>query len=181
MSESKAASRYALAFIGVAEEQKSLDAVGSDVLALEHLLRDSKEFVAFLKSPVVNTEKKRKVLTEILQKSVGDLTMKFILILASKGRAALLPEILKQFNRLRDERQGILNVTARTTVKFSDAQEKALVRRIEESTKKKVRISYVLDPALKGGFLVQHEDTVWDASVRHQLELLRKRFAAGVA
>lgn len=181
MSNSKAASRYALAFIGVAEEQKSLDAVGKDVLALEELLRASKEFSAFLKSPIVNKEKKKKVLAEILQKSVGEMTMKFVLILAAKGREELLPEILRQFNRLRDERQGILNVSARTAVKFTEAQERTLVGQIERATNKKVRISYALDPSLKGGFLVQHEDTVWDASVAHQLELLRERFATGTA
>jgi F-type H+-transporting ATPase subunit delta len=181
MSTSKAASRYALAFIGVAEEQKSLDEVGRDVLSLERLLRESKEFAAFIKSPVVNKEKKRKVLAEILEKTVGTLTMKFILILAAKDREDILPEILHQFNRLRDERQGIVNVTARTAVKFSEAQERALVAQIERATKKKVRISYVLDASLKGGFLVQHEDTVWDASVAHQLELLRERFATGAA
>jgi F-type H+-transporting ATPase subunit delta len=181
MSESKAASRYALAFLGVAEEFKSLDAVGQDVLTLETLLRQSKEFSAFLKSPVVNKEKKKHVLAEILQKHVGELTMKFVMLLAAKGREELLPEILRQFARLRDERQGIVNVTAKTAVKFSEAQEQALVRQLEETTKKKVRINFVLEPSLKGGFLVQHDDTVWDASVAHQLELLRRRFASGVA
>jgi F-type H+-transporting ATPase subunit delta len=181
MSTTKAASRYALAFIGVAEEQKSLEAVGKDVLALERLLRESKEFAAFLKSPVVNKEKKRKVLAEIFLDNIGDLTKKFIMILAAKGREDLVPEILRQFNRLRDERQGILNVTARTAVKFSEAQERTLVEQIERATKKKARVSYVLDPSLKGGFMVQHEDTVWDASVARQLELLRQRFASGAA
>jgi F-type H+-transporting ATPase subunit delta len=181
MSESKAASRYALAFLGVAEEVKALDAVGRDVLALEALLRQSKEFASFLKSPVVNKEKKKLVLKEILEHRVGELTMKFVMLLAAKGREELLPEILRQFARLRDERQGILNVSAKTAVKFSEAQEAALVRQIEQATKKKVRIEFTLDPALKGGFLVQHDDTVWDASVAHQLELLRQRFAAGVA
>ncbi len=181
MSESKAASRYALALLGVAEETKSLDEVGRDVLTLETLLRQSKEFLAFLRSPVVNKEKKKLVLAEILEKHVGKLMMKFILLLAAKGREELIPEILRQFGRLRDERQGILNVSAKTAVKFTDAQAQALVRQIEETTKKKVRINFTIEPSLKGGFLVQHEDTVWDASVAHQLELLRQRFASGVA
>jgi F-type H+-transporting ATPase subunit delta len=181
MGGSQASARYALAFLGVAEEFKSLDAVGKDVLTLETLLGQSKEFSAFLKSPVVNKEKKKTVLREVLQGHVGELTMKFVMLLAAKGREELIPEILRQFSRLRDERQGILNVTAKTAVKFTGAQEQALVRQLEATTKKKVRITFILDPALRGGFLVQHDDTVWDASVAHQLELLRQRFAAGVA
>lgn len=181
MTDSKAATRYALAYLGVAEEQKALEAVARDVDTLDGFISQSHEFKAFLKSPVVNREKKRKVLEEVLQNSVGELTRKFVLILAAKGREEILPEILRQFRRLRDERQGILNVSARTAVKFSESQERALVDKIEHATNKKVRITYALDPSLKGGFLVQHEDTVWDASVRHQLELLRQRFAAGMA
>jgi len=158
-----------------------LDAVTRDVDALGMLLEQSREFKAFLKSPVVSSEKKRKTLEEILKGSFSELTRKFVNILATKGREDLLPEILRQFRRLYDERQGILHVTARTAVKFSESQERTLVAQIERATNKKVRITYVLDPSLKGGFLVQHEDTVWDASVRHQLDLLRQRFAAGVA
>jgi F0F1-type ATP synthase delta subunit len=42
-----------------------------------------------------------------------------------------------------------------------------------------VRLSVERDPSLVGGFTVQYEDTVWDASVRRQLELLRDRLVGG--
>ena len=181
MSEFRAAYRYALALLGVAEEMKKLDDVSRDLASIEKLIKDSREFFLFLKSPVVNSEKKKRTLTEILEGRMSDVTMKFVLLLASKGREALLPEITQQFNRLRDERLGILHVTTRTAVAFKPEQEKQLISQIEAATKKKVRLSYVVDPSLKGGFMVQHDDTVWDASVRHQLEVLRERFVEGTA
>ena len=179
MSEFRAAYRYALALIGVAEEVNKLDDVNNDLTSLEKLIKDSKEFTLFLKSPVVNSEKKKRVLTEILQGKTSELTLKFVLLLAGKGREGLLPEIIQQFSKLRDERLGILRVTARSTVAFKPEQEKLLISQIETATKKSVRMSYVIDPALKGGFMVQHDDTVWDASVRHQLEVLWERFVEG--
>lgn len=179
MSEFRAAYRYALALLGVAEEMKKLDEVSRDLASIEKLGKELHEFVVFLRSPVVNNEKKKRTLNEIFQGKIGEITMKFVLLLASKGREGLLPEVIQQFYKLRDTRLGILHVTTRTAVKFKPEQEKQLVAQLEAATKKKVRLTYVVDPSLMGGFVVQHDDTVWDASVRHQLEALRERFVEG--
>ncbi|MBI5463462.1 MAG: ATP synthase F1 subunit delta [Ignavibacteriales bacterium] len=181
MSQFRAAYRYAHAIIGVAEEFKKLDEVTRDFLFLDKLIGSSKELSSFIKSPIVNKEKKKRAFTELLTNRVSELTLKFVILLTSKGREELLPEIIRQFYGLRDQLLGILNVTTRATVSFTPAQEQQLVAQLERATKKKIRMKYVLDPSLKGGFSVQHEDTVWDASVRHQLELLRERFIEGTA
>ena len=64
---------------------------------------------------------------------------------------------------------------------LNEDQEKKLIAQLETATKKKIRLTYVTDASLKGGFVVQHDDTVWDASVRRQLEVLRERFVEGTA
>ncbi|HUL44191.1 MAG TPA: ATP synthase F1 subunit delta [Bacteroidota bacterium] len=179
MSNIRAAERYASAALSVAEELKSVDEVSNDFAFIEKMHREIPDFRIFLKSPVVNKEKKARVFAQLLGGKVSLFTEKFVLLLASKGRENILPEIIRQFYDQRDKQRGILHVRARVAVKFSDAQHRALVHQIETATKKTPRIEYVLDPSLKGGFIVQHEDTVWDASVRHQLDILRRRFAEG--
>jgi F-type H+-transporting ATPase subunit delta len=179
MSNIRVAERYASAALSVSEEMKSVDEVSRDFAFIETMMRDVADFRLFLKSPVVNKEKKASVLAQLLRGKVSVFTEKFVLLLASKGRENILPETIRQFYDLRDKQRGILHVVARTAVKFSDAQHRTLVRQIEAATKKQARIDYVVDPSLKGGFIVQHEDTVWDASVRHQLDILRQRLAEG--
>lgn len=181
MSEHRVAYRYALALLGVAEEAKALDQVSQDLASLELLLKESRDFDVFLKSPVVSREKKLRVLKELFDGKLGTTVTNFLQTITTKGREGILPEIVAQFHRLRDERMGILNVTARTVVPFKPEQERLLVSQLEVATKKKIRISYVIDPSLRGGFTVQHEDTVWDASVQRQLDRLRERFVAGAA
>ena len=181
MRSTRAAGRYARAILDVAESTKTVDEVSRDFDLIDGLIRDVREFSIFLRSPVVSTVKKKKVLTETLKGRTGALTFTFILLLATKGREGALGEIIRQFVRLRDERRGILSVTARTAVKFTGEQERDLDGRIERATGKKAAVRYVIDPALRGGFTVQHEDTVWDASVRHQLDLLRKKFTERAA
>ncbi len=179
MSNVRAATRYATALLGVALERNEMEAVGKDVDYLQGLVSGVPGFAQFLRSPVINKEKKKRTLRELLAGKTGETVSAFVLLLASKDRESILGEIVRQFHRLRDERLGILNVTARSAVAFSPEQEKNLGDQIGKSTGKSVRLKVERDPALIGGFTVQYEDTVWDASVRRQLELLRERLIGG--
>lgn len=180
MSHFRAASRYATAVLAIAYDLNTLDDVSKDFEYIERLIKEVREFTLFLKSPVINTEKKKRLLSELLQSKISELTFKFITLLASKDRESILPEIIQQFYRLRDERLGILNVKVRTAVQFMSDQEKQLMGQLEKALKKKIRIIYREDSSLKGGFTVQYDDTVWDASVNHQLDMLRQKFVEGV-
>jgi F-type H+-transporting ATPase subunit delta len=174
MSESRSAYRYALAILEVAEETKQLERVGEDLAIIGNAIKESREFYLFLKSPIVNKDKKKRLLGEVFKNKVSELTMKFILLVTHKGRESFLPEIIRQFNALRDQRLGIINVTVKTASTFTQDQRKRLVDRIEAFTKKSVRLGEILEPQLIGGFTVQYEDTVWDGSVKRQLENLRE-------
>jgi len=177
MTESRASHRYALALIGIAEELKKVDVVSADLAFIETLLKESSDFRSFLRSPVITSLKKRQVFGAVLTERVSDITMRFILLLTAKDREGLLPEIIRQFYELRDERAGILNVVARTVVDMTKEQQDELIRCIQDLTKKKVHLKLERDPSLIGGFTATYDDTVLDASVKRQLELLRERFA----
>ena len=86
MAESRAAYRYALAMIGLAEELKQLDKVSQDFEFLSSLVKQSRDFFLFLKSPVVNKERKKTVISEIVKGRVGEPTFRFLRLLISKGR-----------------------------------------------------------------------------------------------
>ncbi len=181
MTNLRAAARYAEAILDVAEDLGSTDAVHSDFELINTMIGVNREFLLFLKSPIINREKKRKLLTAVFEGKFSDITMKFVSLLVEKDREGLLPEIAQEFHRQRDERLGIIDATASTVVAMTPAEEALLVRQIEGSTKKKVRLKKTIDPSIKGGFIVQHEDTVWDASIRHQLEILRRQLLGEIA
>lgn len=181
MAESRAAYRYALALIGLAEEVKQLDAVSADMENLEKLVKSSRDLFLFLKNPVINREKKKMVLSEILKGKVSDLTFQFMKLLATKNREHLLPEIIEQYGKLLDQKRGVIPVIVRTASSFSKEQEQMLAERLRTMTKKIPRMKFVQDASLLGGFAVQYDDTVWDGSVRHQLERLKKRFILGTS
>jgi F-type H+-transporting ATPase subunit delta len=179
MGDIRAASRYARAFLDLAEERKKIDEATRDFEHIEALLRSSRDFVLFLRSPIINKEKKKGILAELLKGKVGELTHRLVEMLCAKGREMLLPDIIKQFYELRDRRLGILHAVVRTAAPFRKEQEERLMHRLEQLTKKRVQLEFAVDPTLKGGFRVQIDDTVWDGTVAHQLQILRKRFAEG--
>jgi F-type H+-transporting ATPase subunit delta len=70
-------------------------------------------------------------------------------------------------------------VDVKTAFEFSDDQKKSLQKKIEEILNKKARLSFKVEPELIGGFVAKVDDTLYDASLKHQIEILKKQFLKG--
>ncbi len=163
-----------------AEENKQVDRMATDVELLDRLMRESHEFHLFLKNPVINKEKQRALAAELFGKKLSSMTNDFLYLIAQKRREDLLPDIIQQFFALRDEKLGIVNVTIKAAVELSKDQQKKITSRFEGVTHKSVRLAFSLDKQVIGGFIARVGDTVYDGSVKRQLEMLREKFAKGV-
>ncbi len=179
MANIRVAARYAEALLTAAEEQQLLDRIAADMKALEETMRKSREFFLFLRNPIVKREKKQRVLSELFGKTLHAMTVGFLVLLAEKGREEFLQDICTQFFVLHDRRLGIVNVHIRAATELSGDQQKTIRQHFEGLTRKKVRLDLTVEKELKGGFLARVGDTVFDGSVKRQLELLRERFAEG--
>jgi F-type H+-transporting ATPase subunit delta len=180
MRQYRVARRYAEALISAAEQKHLLEKVSDDCAMLQRLLMDSREFQLFLKSPVIKRDKKQTAMQGMFAKKVNPVTMSFLELLTGKGREDILAEILQQYSALRDDRLGIVNVEIKAATELSKDQHDSFKKKFEGLTRKSVRLAFSLDKHLKGGFIARVGDTVYDGSVKRQLELLRERFAEGV-
>lgn len=176
MTDVRVAKRYARALITLAEEMGKLEIVDGDLQRISKLVASSRELQLFLQNPTIGKDKKRKAATEIFSKMVDELTFKFILLLISKGRERVLRTIIEQYQHMHDEKMGIVRAQVRSAVEFDAGQAKKLIHQLEGFTGKKVEVTYSLDTRLQGGFVAQMGDTVIDASIRRQLELLKQKF-----
>jgi F-type H+-transporting ATPase subunit delta len=179
MKNVRVARRYALALMGAAEDQKALDRTTKDLALLEGMLKVSRELRLLLVSPIISVRKKAKVFKELLGERVGAVTMTFVNLMISRNREAVLGDVIGEYSALLDERMGIVNVDVKAAIELVPLEEGNLQAALEKYTRKKVRIRFTLDKAIKGGLVVKIGDTVLDGSVRRQLELLRERFAMG--
>lgn len=180
MSAYRVARRYAEAALELAEEQKQGERLAVDLEVVSKVIRESREFVALLKSPVISKDKKKTLLAEIFRSKLGGFTFNFLNLIVDKGREEILDDIVKEYYKLRDDRLGIVTLEVRAATDLTKDQQQTIVKRFEGITRKKIRVAFSIDKQLKGGFVARVGDTVYDGSVQRQLELLRERFAEGV-
>jgi F-type H+-transporting ATPase subunit delta len=179
MKNLRVARRYAAALMDIAEAGKIIEETAGDLDAVASALRGSRELWLLTQSPVVSPARKAAVFRTIFAPRIGEGTMKFIDFVIGRQREKHLPEIIEQFSLLRDEKMGIVNVDVTAAIEFTPSQEKDLSNELERYTKKKVRVRITVDRAIKAGLVVRIGDTVLDASMRRQLELLKARFLEG--
>lgn len=179
MADFRILHRYATSLLETSLEKNNLEVVTSDIQLLVETLEQSKELNRMLHSPVVRPELKINILKEIFSQKISKDSMDFVEFVVSKKRESLLNSIGKRFLELRDEHLGIANVFVTSATEFSNEQKNVLQGRLEKILDKKVQLDFETDLSLVGGFIAKVNDTLYDASIRHQLELLKKQFLTG--
>lgn len=177
MSTFRIASRYAKSLLDLAIEQDKLERVHDDVSSFLVAL-ESREFYLLLKSPVVPAEKKRSIFKVLFQDKYDVLTMAFLDILARKGREAYLAEVAKEFEVQYNALKRIVDVRLRTATPVSEAVLESIKAKLHEGdgAGTQLRIENIVDPELIGGFVLDYNHLLYDASVSHKLELLKKEY-----
>jgi len=173
MSRYNISVRYSKALFKSASEKKVLDRVSRDMQMLFNTLTANKNIRLVLKNPVIRSADKLQILSKIFSGRLGSDVMDFLKFLIDKNREDLLEEIAREYILMQDREAGFINLTVTSRNDISAAQKEVLKKKMESYTGKKVKIAFKLDPKLIGGFVVKIGDTVIDASVKRQLELLR--------
>ena len=115
-----------------------------------------------------------------LRDRVREPVLRLALLLVRHGRAALLPNVSREFERLLDRERGIVTAIVTSAAPLSDADAKAVSERVADlRDASTVRLERRVDESLIGGLTVQIGDRLIDASVRGRLERLRARIVAG--
>jgi F-type H+-transporting ATPase subunit delta len=139
---------------------------------LRDAVADSDDLRTFLANPEVESSVKADVLARIAQGSDEEV-VNFLRLLAEKGRAGELPEIVDELDALVAAEHRILEVELTTATDLSDVEFGRILGQIESASGRKVQASRKVDPDLIGGIVLQAGSMRLDASVRGRLERLR--------
>lgn len=168
--------RYAQGVFQLAEADRNIDGWRSQLEQLDALLQDDLLRAAFA-NPAVPTPRR----LELAQKLGSDLrpeARNLLRLLIEHRRTSEMPEIRREFDRMADAAQGIVNATLITAVALDDADRQRYEQELARRLGRKVRLEHRRDPQLIGGATVQIGDHLIDGSVRTQLDRLRQRLAA---
>lgn len=176
MAEQRISARYASSFLESSIEKNLLDTVSNDIDFLTSVLSKNINLRNAIQNPVIKSEIKSSILQEIFKDKIHSETLNFLLFVIKKRREELLFDVLEKFKELRDLKLGYLNVSVISASEFSEAQKDELKNKLQKIFNKQLRMNYSIDKNLIGGFIVKAGDTVFNASIKHQLELLKKHF-----
>jgi F-type H+-transporting ATPase subunit delta len=173
------ARRYAVALADVAVERKSAEAYRQELATFAETYASSAELREFLHTPAVSRDAKHEVLNKLAARlGLGDAVRNFIYILVDHRREESLPEISAAFDAELNTREGVAEAEITSARELSAAERKEIVAALERLTGKRIEAQFALNAALLGGAVVQIGSTIYDGSVREQLNRLRTQLEA---
>ncbi|MGQ9656383.1 MAG: F0F1 ATP synthase subunit delta [Fimbriimonadales bacterium] len=173
MVDVRVARRYARALFEVALKQDQLQAVADDLRNLRGVMRESDELRAFFYSPLIPRDRKRNRMREAFRERMQPHTMRLLELLIEKRREKLLDAVCDEFQKLQEAHQGIARALIQSAIPLTEAEQEALLQKLQQSTGKTIIPTYETNPELIGGVRVRIGDYQIDGTLRGALDRLR--------
>lgn len=173
------AQRYAGSLADVAIEQGRAESVKAELAAFVELMAESADLRNLLASPGVASKTKQAVIEKLTARMGAGKTLRnFLFVIVDNRRATLLPQIQQAFEAELNARLGMAEAEVASARELTAEEKNELTRVLGRLTGKRVEARYGIDPELIGGAVVRVGSTIYDGSVREQLNRLRTRLAS---
>ena len=177
MQNPRLAVRYAKSLIDLVTEQNKLELVYNDMKLLDSIVKSNRDFANILKSPIIKSDKKNQIIESVTAGKINSLTSSFIKLLGTKGRESNLVEIISAFIAQYNVAKGIHKVKLTTAVELSNEMKNIFINKIKASEGiENVELLTSVDEGLVGGFVLEMEGKLADASIRRDLRDVQKQF-----
>lgn len=176
MSNRLIARRYAKALAEIAEDTDSLVQIQQELATVASAVDASADLRHLVSYPLFTPIQKVEALDAILAVSGASATVrKFFSVVARAMRLNLIYELSSVFNEIVNERMGIVEASVQTAQPMSESQFVTLTGVLSNLTGKQVRIKWHQDCSIIGGVKVQIGSTIYDASIKGQLSLIKAK------
>jgi F-type H+-transporting ATPase subunit delta len=178
LSSQTVARRYASALADVLIDRNEANEVREELAAWERMILDNPLLLEAFTNPTIPYEQKSKVLSDLIARTkIRQTTANFLRLLLKNQRLADLPQVNAKLAHVLDERAGVVSAEVVSARPISEPIKVALEDTLARITRKKVRLSFQTDDTLLGGIVTRIGSTIYDGSVRNQLERLGEELA----
>jgi F-type H+-transporting ATPase subunit delta len=178
MSVEVIARRYAGALADSVGKDASI--VQDELKMFEKMMSESSDLSTMFANPAINHATKVNVLEAIISKSKPSKTSaNFLRVLLENGRIVNIADINKTFVQVLSERSGEVSANVTSARELTAKEQKDLQANIEKLTGKKVNLSYEINTEIIGGIVTRIGSTVYDSSVKTQLQNLKQQLVNG--
>ena len=179
-------SSYAKALYESAQDarasQDSLDEIENQLQLFSSFMDSSKDVRIALLAPLTSLQEKVALVEAFSQRlGLSHLTLRFLILLARKGRLSFLSQLKEAFVEIRLEREGGLSGRLVAAEPMSKIDISTLVKAFSHKLGKKVAFQVSTDPSLLAGMKVTVNGVTYDGTLRSQLQKLRDRFVTGLS
>lgn len=171
---------YARALIGAAKSAGIADKIIEQLgVVVDECLGTSPQLRAAFASPQIDDSEKIKVIDRLFGEDFDPVLVKFLKVMAGRGRLAHVDAVRIAADAIHDEMLGRLVATVQTAVPLDDALRSTIEEQLGSIMQKQVRLSESVDPDLIGGMVIRVGDRVFDSSVSNRLDTLARRTRSG--
>ncbi len=173
-SQGGLAARYAAALFDLADEQKQLDAVAGDLVALRGMMAESGDLRRLIGSPVLSRGDQGRAMAALLGAAgTGDLVRRFIGLVARNRRLFVLPAIIDAYLAQLARRGGEITAQVTSARPLDERQRQAVAEAVQRAVGGKVAVDARVDAGLIGGLVVKVGSRMVDSSLRSKLQRLQ--------
>jgi ATP synthase F1 delta subunit len=162
---------------GLFEAAMDIDNIGevkAETGIILEAFKENPEFGELMKSPTLSKEDKKSVLCKVFEGKISKTSLNFLYVLIDKGRFGRLRAIVKAFEDLSDERNGITKGDIYSAIPLSSDQIEKFELESGRLFHKNVRLVNIVDKSIIGGVCIYIDGKVVDASVKSRLEDLKQ-------
>lgn len=180
MSVDLAARRYAVALADATEKTRDALNVQAELSQWDAMMQSSGDLLSLFRHPAIQYEQKSKVLESLLDKAKpGKTTANFLRVLLRNQRLGDLNQINQAFAEELDQRSNVVSAQVTSARELSDKEQSALQNNLHKLTGRKVNLELAVDKDIIGGMVTRVGSTVYDSSIKTQLEDLKQKLIKG--
>jgi len=176
MISERIAGRYARALFSLALEKAQVEDIYKDMVLLKEVCEKNSDFVHFLGSPIINHGKKVAVFKALFFEKLTPLSFNFLTILIKKRRELIIREIATEFVLLYKEHHNIKTVYFQTASPVSEKNIQQLKDVVGKQLSSKIELIQTVNENLIGGFIFKVDDLQYDATIRRNINRLKKEY-----
>jgi len=166
--------RYINALLDIAAARNITADVEQELRLVHQLLQENPDLLNMLLHPKISRLRKKKLLDEVLGKTVSAPVRNFLHLLVEKKREGIIPYVGEEFKKAADRQRGIIHATVKSAMELSAEHRQKLQTVMEKMTRSTVRIAFEIDAALLGGLQVYIGNGILDGSIQGRLNRLQK-------
>jgi F-type H+-transporting ATPase subunit delta len=167
---------YSEALFGAAREKGRIDLLREQLALFVQALEGNRALSTFFFSPSFSTREKQAAVDRVLV-GADELFTNFLKVLIDNHRLPVIFRIRRQYETLWREHNRLLPVEITSAIELDEDVARSIAERVEQQTGHRVELTRRVDEQILGGLVVRVSNMILDASIRNQLERLRRQVA----